>query len=373
MSLSILSPWLLRSGAAALGLTLMTSTVAAKHVSFANTPGWWIGIDRGKQSCLASGPINTSGTQLFFFWSYKTSAWSVLLKNKTWSLNKGASLAVRVSVDRRFLKTDRMKVILRDVVELPVSKKSRGADARVFARFSLGSYAFFRWNNGNTTRVSLRGTKRALAALSRCAGVVANSSRNAPPGGDRYSEAPPSGGNNQPGSRPRRRSNFAMVPYREAATMARGILNEMNTGFEILPARTADTKRVEFRLANGKTGYLVASRGRTVTAKVYSGKVIASLSGYCKGRFGSTVENVPSRNGNVMRKVIGVCKSDRGVRTTTTTIMRKPAGLLIDFSIVEFVGGNRRPRAERRQERSQPTGGAFGTDRRPAKSISAYD
>ncbi|MEO0798975.1 MAG: hypothetical protein AAFY53_07205, partial [Pseudomonadota bacterium] len=92
-----------------------------------------------------------------------------------------------------------------------------------------------------------------------------------------------------------------------------------------------------------------------------------------KGRFGSTVENVPSRNGNVMRKVIGVCKSDRGVRTTTTTIMRKPAGLLIDFSIVEFVGGNQRPRAERRQERSQPAGGAFGTDRRPAKSISAYD
>ena len=104
--------------------------------------------------------------------------------------------------------------------------------------------------------------------------------------------------------------------------------------YQISPPKPGREKTINFALTSGQVGKFFALAGKTATADKAMASVISVRQKNCLGELATVSKRLPSTDGSVIRRVKMLCKlPGRKSITTTTLVIRKPAGLLMILSI----------------------------------------
>jgi hypothetical protein len=223
--------------------------------------------------------------------------------NPSWQLTPKTKFEGVIVVDRGALIPVTGEVIDRDLVVIPLATTAHVVDNMRRGRVMelvIGQ-----------TRIpfALDGTALAIPKLVQCAQVAS-------------------------GSAPQQAAaQFRVLTNAEAMVRLVNLLNAAGaTGYRLEPPAPKDSA-ARVTMSDGSIGYLLAAIGDTKSADDYANDAVGRLSKSCKGEFLSGKQPVATNDGTVVRKVVGTCRTGNDVVGVESTILRRPDGFLMEFSL----------------------------------------
>jgi hypothetical protein len=240
--------------------------------------------------CLISGPI--IGEVMLSVHIDRSYEWGLGLTSRKWRLKPESAVALTAHVDGTVIASGKGTALSNGAIYIPLS----GASA--YKALQNGQTLVLVHPGGALT-FPLIGSARAMATLLDCARGL-NGDTDA----------------------------VVVVPEGELRTLLASYLNA--SGTSDYRVTSVSGGKINFTLADGTVGHVIAARGNTKSADEYTGGVIAEFSSRCAGEFASTKKDVPSTNGTVIRQIRGACRSANGETVSIEAgIARRPDGTLI--------------------------------------------
>ena len=263
-----------------------------------NARGWQVDRRQDANGCVMVGEVNAAGIEPLLF-IFKNGDWSLALNSLNGSLNVGATAAVQIYVDGKYVGSARGKNISKALTKIPIG------DQGAFRRAAQTGRSLEIVAPGGRFTFALRGAGSAMNELVTCFDRIRRTA-------------------GEPECR--------QIAHSEASAMLAAVLDVAGVSDYRAEPPTPGEQVAIGKFADGTSLVLGACQGATADAADLSAEQgLKSAARQCRGELNIGRQTIPSSDGSIIRKVTTTCRTDPGTIFKEEVHIRRPDRLLISF------------------------------------------